>query len=457
MLLAKHIILFPDLTDQLRSLLNQVISSADESSKVYDTRLCQAIWKHLDISLIRQALDDEPWTVNEFTDNGFTPLELAIILRRDGLEVVELLLARGADANFPDSSGATPLMVAIGFGKLECIRILSRIKGTVEATDPWGNTALHLAAALNQLETVQLLLTTGSRASVGNCHGETALHSVDLFNSVDPSNSVGLSKRQDEQAAREISRLLLTHRGVDIEAKTCKGNTPTLDAVATNRIHVARFFVDEGASLHVINDSGNTLLHIAAASCSLQTLQYLDSLSLSGMDLNHFNINGSTAWDIFQVVIYAPLGYLGHGRRPSIEEQRAFTNLYEGIRNRTAEQDITRLKQVSHALSQGETTTARFLLQTLVEEKRKWASGLHKWYRILAGQVQEGDLDAVVGSIEDYIEELRELIHSSAWDLPSRFTPRPEPEEDRELEIEDQISKEDVDSEDGSNGEEYDS
>jgi hypothetical protein len=215
--------------------------------------------------------------------------------------------------------------------------------------------------------------------------------------------------------------------------------------------------VDEGASLHVINDSGNTLLHIAAASCSLQTLQYLDSLSLSGMDLNHFNINGSTAWDIFQVVIYAPLGYLGHGRRPSIEEQRAFTNLYEGIRNRTAEQDITRLKQVSHALSQGETTTAQFLLQTLVEEKRKWASGLHKWYRILAGQVQEGDLDAVVGSIEDYIEELRELIHSSAWDLPSRFTPRPEPEEDRELEIEDQISKEDVDSEDGSNGEEYDS
>lgn len=456
MLLAEHILFNPDLTDQLRSLLNRVISSADESNEAYDTRLCQAIWKDLDISLIRQALDDEPWTVNEFTDAGYSPLELAIILRRDGPEVVELLLARGADANLPDSSGAIPLMVAVGCGNLECIRILSRIKGTIEATDFWGNTALHLAACLNRLEAVQLLLTAGSRASVGNCYGETALHGVDLVNSIDPSNLIGLPKRQDEQAAIEISRLLLTHRGMGIEAKTCTGNTPVLEAVGTNRIHVARFLVEEGAFLHVINDSGNTLLHIAAVSCNLQTLQYLDSLSLSGMDLNHLNTNGSTAWDIFQVAIYTPLGYLGRGRRPSIEEQQAFTNLYEGIRNRTAEQDITRLEQVLHAFSQGETTTARFLLQTLVEEKRKWASGLHKWYRILAGQVQKGELDAVVGSIEDYIEELRELIQSSAWDLPSRFTPRPEPEEDRELEMEDQISKEYVDSEDGSYGGKYD-
>ncbi|RSL70020.1 hypothetical protein CEP54_002029 [Fusarium duplospermum] len=194
-------------------------------------------------------------------------------------------------------------------------------------------------------------------------------------------------------------------------------------------------------------------LHFALSSQSRNLV--CEHLSLSGIDLNHVNIYGDTPWDVFQLAIFAPLRYLGSWRRPSIYEQQAFVSLYEGIRNRTAEKDINYLEQVLHALSHQDTTTAFSLLQTLVEEKQKWTSGLDKWYRILARQVQEGELDAVIGSIEDYIEELRELIQSSAWDLPSRFTPRRELAEVQGLESDYESPGEDVDSDGDSDEGEY--
>ncbi|KAJ4326678.1 hypothetical protein N0V84_002904 [Fusarium piperis] len=92
-----------------------------------------------------------------------------------------------------------------------------------------------------------------------------------------------------------------------------------------------------------------------------------------------------------------------------------------------------------------------------MEEKQKWTSGLYEWYRILARQVQEGELDAAIESIEDYIEELRELVQSSAWDLPSRFTPESESEEDQDLEMEHEGSEGDVSSEGDSDEEEGES
>ncbi|KAM0425251.1 hypothetical protein ACHAPT_009568 [Fusarium lateritium] len=194
---------------------------------------------------------------------------------------------------------------------------------------------------------------------------------------------------------------------------------------------------------------GYSLLHYAAFHCSLETLQYLDSLSLSGIDVNSLDYRGgSTPWDCFQFAIYASLGQLLGARRPSPQEEQAFASLYEGIRNRTAGQDITCLEQVLDALSQRDKNTAFSLLQTRVEEKRKWQSmGLYKWYRILARQVQEGELDAVVESIQDYIKEMRELIQSSAWDLlPSVYTPPLEPEENEKVDLEYESSEDEADS-----------
>lgn len=402
------------MTYHLESLLNQLLSSGDETWG--ETRIYQAIQQDLDISLIRQALEDEPWAVNECDSLGRTPLELAVSQREDAVEVVELLIAMGADVNqMPIRWGRTPLMIAAELGEWECIRILSRLKGTLEATDWAGNTALHRATMFTQLKSVQLLLNAGSQAAPRNLDGDTPLHFL------------GTNQIQDEQVAQEILQLLIKNQDSAIEARNYCGRTPVVVAAINQRLTTVRLLVGQGASLHGIYDRGRTLLHHAASRLSLKLLQYLDSLNLSGIDLNHPDHYGRTSWDIFQFVLFTPPFELISCRRPSIDEQRTFVSLYEGIRDRTAKQDIARLEKALHALSQRKITTALSLLHSLVEEKQKWASGLHKWYRIVIGQLQEGDLEAGVGSIEDYIDELRDLIQSSAWDLPSIFTPRPEP------------------------------
>ncbi|KAI8715745.1 hypothetical protein NCS52_01082800 [Fusarium sp. LHS14.1] len=386
---------------------------------------CSIIEQDLDISLIRQALEDEPWAVNECNSVGRTPLELAISQRWDAADVVELLIAMGADVNqMPIRWGRTPLMIAAEMGEYECIRILSRLKGILEATDWAGNTALHRAAMFTQLKSVQLLLNAGSQRTARNLDGDTPLHFL------------GTNHIQDEQAAQEILHLLIRNQDAAIETRNYCGRTPVLVAVINQRLSTVRLLVSEGAYLHGIYDRGRTSLHHAASRLSLQLLQYLDSLNLSGIDLNHPDHYGRTPWDIFQFVLFKPLADLKSCRRPSIDEQQAFVSLYEGIRNRTAKQDIIRLEKALRALSQRKITTALSLLHTLVEEKQKWASGLHKWYRIVIGQPREGDLEAGVGSIEDYVDELQDLIQSSAWELPSIFTPRPDPEYYHQLETE---------------------
>ncbi|RTE83297.1 hypothetical protein BHE90_002156 [Fusarium euwallaceae] len=396
------------------------------------------------MSLIRQALQEEPWTINEYIAPGDVPLHLALFRPEDAMEVIELLIAMGADVNIRNHQGQTPLMIAASMGQLECIRILSRSKGTLEAKDRYGNTALHWAFMRDQLEAVQLLLASGAQMTTHNVDGQTPLHFLKM------------NQIQDGPVIQKTLQLLLKHQGADIESRNYLGRTPVVEAAIDNRFSAVRLLVNEGASLQNIDNQGYSIIHFAATFFNLNTLQFLHSLSLSGIDLNHVNIRGDTPWDLFHFVIFAPPWYLGAWRRPSIDEQQAFVSLYEGIRNRTAEQDISHLELVLHALSHQDTTTALSLLQSLVEEKQKWISGLYKWYRILARQVQERELDAVIGSIEDYIEELQELIQSSAWDLPSRFTPpRPVPDEDQDFETDYESSGEDVDSDGDSDEEEY--
>ncbi|KAI8661838.1 hypothetical protein NCS55_01055100 [Fusarium keratoplasticum] len=262
---------------------------------------------------------------------------------------------------------------------------------------------------------------------------------------------------RDESVIQKILQLLLKHEGGDIEVRNYSGQTPVMVAGLNNRLSAVRLLINEGASLQTIYNRGHTIIHVAASVFNLDALQFLHGLSLSGIDLNHVDDFGHTSWDVFQIAIFTPLRYLGSYRRPSFNEQQAFVSLYEGIRNRTAEQDIWHLEQVLHALSHQENSNAFSLLQTLIEQKQKWASGLDKWYRILARQIQEGESDTVIESIEDYIEELRELIQSSAWDLPSIYTPRRETGEDQDLETDYESSGEDVYSDDDSDEEEYES
>ena len=88
---------------------------------------------------------------------GNTPLHAAIV---DGhVDIVKILLARGANANATNNIGVTPLYRAAAKGYLTIVKELMKVKDIkVNAADNEGTTALFCAACSGNLNIVQELL-----------------------------------------------------------------------------------------------------------------------------------------------------------------------------------------------------------------------------------------------------------------------------------------------------------
>lgn len=168
---------------------------------------------------------------------------------RDSVDIVQLLLARGADPNAKltapimqrhhtagDSSlgeGATPLMRAAKSGDVALMRLLLAAGADPSATLPNGTTALMFAAGLGWRD--------GSPAA--------------------PSFDQG----SEEDAVAAID-LLLGH-GLDVNARTAAGDTPLHLAVAgRGSTHIVSALLERGADVHARNQRDRTPLDVARTS-----------------------------------------------------------------------------------------------------------------------------------------------------------------------------------------------
>ena len=91
------------------------------------------------------------------------------------LDIVELLLARGAQPNMKNETGATALIIAARNNHAAITQALLRRGATVNATDRQGRTALMHAAEMGHAVTVRTLLSNGADPRLANNKGWTAL------------------------------------------------------------------------------------------------------------------------------------------------------------------------------------------------------------------------------------------------------------------------------------------
>ena len=100
---------------------------------------------------------------------------------RDGptrLQVLELLIAKGAAVNHQDDHGATALMYAARNGDTEAVNALLRNGASVNLAENDGETALMKAAASScKEETVRALLSAGADLNARDHKGRNALAS----------------------------------------------------------------------------------------------------------------------------------------------------------------------------------------------------------------------------------------------------------------------------------------
>jgi ankyrin repeat protein len=145
-----------------------------------EQRLMRAVREN-DLEEARQALaaGASPDSRNPNLEQK-TALHFAAV--RNHAQILELLLAKGANPDPADSAGETPLFCAAYRGRLESMKLLLAKGAKVDARTSSGWTPLMAAASEGHEQAVRLLLEKGASTTLKNAQGHTAAELAAKYN-----------------------------------------------------------------------------------------------------------------------------------------------------------------------------------------------------------------------------------------------------------------------------------
>jgi ankyrin repeat protein len=227
--------------------------------------------------------------------DGLTPLHLAAL--GGHADVAELLIKHGADVNARGKDGSTPLHLAAHEGQVKVAELLIRHGAEVNAKSYYGRTPLHLAAQEGHADVAELLIRHGADLNAKNSENKTPLdvarergqgdvaRVIEEFTRM-PSELFDAVKRGDTARVKE-----LIEKGVDVNARD-KDDWAPLDIAAYNGYaSVAELLIKNGADVNARDNKGFTPLHFAAYNGHVDVAELLLK---HGADLNAKNNDGWT-------------------------------------------------------------------------------------------------------------------------------------------------------------------
>ncbi|XP_023313430.1 ankyrin repeat and protein kinase domain-containing protein 1-like [Trichogramma pretiosum] len=170
---------------------------------------------------------------------GDSPLHVALESCFDSISVIELLLRYGADPNWANKEGSTPLHL---IDEYDVAEVFFRINDErcqvlqIDARDEDGNTPLHMAAYRGDKQLATILLKNGANPNLANENSVTPLHVLSEKNNLAMIKL--FFKINDE-----------LNQFVKIDAKDKFGQTPLQWAVASLSPDVIDVHLDRGADL----------------------------------------------------------------------------------------------------------------------------------------------------------------------------------------------------------------
>ncbi|MBI2421205.1 MAG: ankyrin repeat domain-containing protein [Candidatus Hydrogenedentes bacterium] len=114
-----------------------------------------------DIERVRAKIAADPAAVGDTNDIGKTALHYAVSYKR--MEIMDLLVASGADVNAQDRTGMTPLHVAAMLGRKDEAAWLLVHGADVHRRDVFGDTPMLTAAVFGGGGVVKTLIQHGAR------------------------------------------------------------------------------------------------------------------------------------------------------------------------------------------------------------------------------------------------------------------------------------------------------
>ena len=136
--------------------------------------VCSREWRYC---ILHRALATKPPTNIDYKENSQTNGYSALMLgaKAGNLQIVKILVEKGADTEIKNKNGFTALMLAASNNSLACMKVLLHGGANIEAKCNYGITSLMYAATSNRIEALKLLLDFGASTEAINDGGSTAL------------------------------------------------------------------------------------------------------------------------------------------------------------------------------------------------------------------------------------------------------------------------------------------
>lgn len=203
--------------------------------------LLSAIKKN-DPNLVKKILEQKV-DINHLSDNGESPLDLAIKLKHRR-KIVKLLLKYGARVDLKNAQGDYPFHIAAEQGDTKIIKFLIKNQANINVQDNSGNTPLHRAVLNEDEDMVEYLIKKHADVSLKNHDKNTPLHIATMNGSY------------------TIAKILLQNNAY-VNLRGENGDTPLHCAVLYGSKKMVKLLVDYDADIHKPNNAGKTPLQLA--------------------------------------------------------------------------------------------------------------------------------------------------------------------------------------------------
>jgi ankyrin repeat protein len=276
--------------------------SANESSqKTLDKNnlLLAAKDGHIDIV---KLLIDKGADVNAKSSNGWTALMLAS--ETGYIDIAKLLIDKGADVNAKSSNGWTALMLASKAGHIDIVKLLIDKGVDVNTNRDIGTTALVSASGAGHIDVVKLLIDKGVDVNAKDNHiRKVIMYAYPAHPRKILKRNMGMTALMSASGAGHIDiAKLLIDKGADVNVKSNDGWTALIDASVNGHVNVVKLLIDKGVDVNANRDIGTTALVSASGAGHIDVVKLLID---KGVDVNAKSNDG------WKVIMYA---YPAHPR-----------------------------------------------------------------------------------------------------------------------------------------------
>ncbi|HAQ60547.1 TPA: hypothetical protein DCR49_00850 [Candidatus Delongbacteria bacterium] len=203
-------------------------------------------------SLIQALLDKEYDRAKMMINNGvelnfirgnFSPLICSI----ENIEIMKLLLAKGADVNLKNKMNMTALTIAVMANNVNAVRLLLENNADVNVISTLNDqTPLMFAQQNKNQAIIKMLKEKGSDINAKDSNGNTALI---MEIGIDPVNM------------DEVKYLVKNTNQINLFNN--QGLSPLFKAIASDNIELVKFLLQNGADINQINKNGVNVLTVA--------------------------------------------------------------------------------------------------------------------------------------------------------------------------------------------------